>query len=104
MIGMKDYSLHRRSIHRPCATRCRGLTVHALPSYRIASTSSLVQRLSVEQTVIAARLLEVEGIEEIRDGLKNTNINADEIMRVDVQPEPQVIDAKRRALSRYVCP
>ncbi|KAG8218772.1 hypothetical protein J3R82DRAFT_4447 [Butyriboletus roseoflavus] len=67
----------------------------------IASTSSLVQRLSVQQTAIDARLLELEGIEEIRKGLKNANINADEIMSVDVQPEPRVIDAKRRALSRY---
>lgn len=63
-----------------------------------------MQRLSVEQTAIAARLLELEGIEEIRNGLKHTNINSDEIMHVDVQPEPRVIDAKRRALSRYVCP
>lgn len=68
------------------------------------STSSLVQRLSVEQTAIAARLLELEGIEEIRNGLKNTNINSDEIMHIDVLPEPRVIDAKQRALSRYVCP
>lgn len=72
-----------------------------LLSSSIASTSSLVQRLSAEQTAIGARLLELEGIEEIRDGLKKTNINSDEIMPVDVQPEPRVIDAKRRALSRY---
>jgi hypothetical protein len=71
-------------------------------SSSIASTSALVQRLTVEQTVIQARLLELEGIEEIRTGIKNTNINADEIMPVDGQPrEPRVIDAKRRALSRY---
>lgn len=63
-----------------------------------------MQRLSVEQTAIEARLLELEGIEEIRNGLKKANINADEIMPVDIQPEPRVIDAKRRALSRYVCP
>ncbi|KAH0840056.1 hypothetical protein J3R83DRAFT_1023 [Lanmaoa asiatica] len=72
-----------------------------LLSSSIASTSSLVQRLSVEQTTIEARLLELEGIEDIRNGLKNANINSDEIMHVDVQPEPRVIDAKRRALSRY---
>lgn len=72
--------------------------------FRIVSTSALVQRLSVDQTAIEARLLELEGIEEIRNGLKNANINSDETMHVDVQPEPRVIDAKRRALSRYVCP
>jgi len=72
-----------------------------LLSSSIVSTSSLVQRLTVEQTAIGARLLELEGIEEIRNGLKNANINSDEIMPVDVPPEPRVIDAKRRALSRY---
>ncbi|KAF8558854.1 hypothetical protein OG21DRAFT_990798 [Imleria badia] len=72
-----------------------------LLSSSIASTSSLVQRVTAEQTAIEARLLELEGIEEIRNGLKNANINSDEIMPVDAQPEPRVIDAKRRALSRY---
>lgn len=72
---------------------------------RIVSTSALVQRLSVEQTAIESRLLELEGIEEIRNSLKNANINSDEVMPIDaVQPEPRVIDAKRRALSRYVRP
>ena len=63
-----------------------------------------MQRLTVEQTAIEARLLELEGIEEIRNGLKHANINSDEIMPVDAPPAPRVIDAKRRALSRYVCP
>ncbi|KAH7887860.1 hypothetical protein F5I97DRAFT_1952125 [Phlebopus sp. FC_14] len=66
-----------------------------------ASTSALVQRLSMEQTAIESRLVELEGVEEIRKGLRNTNINADEIMNVDEQPAPRVIEAKRRALSRY---
>jgi len=72
-----------------------------LLSSSIVSTSSLVQRLTVEQTSIEARLLELEGIEEIRNGLKHANINSDEIMPVDAPPAPRVIDAKRRALSRY---
>ncbi|KAF8450384.1 hypothetical protein L210DRAFT_292915 [Boletus edulis BED1] len=72
-----------------------------LLSSSLASTSTLVQRLTVEQTTIEARLLELEGIEGIRNGLKKANINSDEIMPVDVPPEPRVIDAKRRALSRY---
>jgi len=72
-----------------------------LLSSSIVSTSALVQRLSVEQTAIESRLLELEGIEEIRNGLKHANINSDEVMPIDVQPEPRVIDAKQRALSRY---
>ncbi|KAG2152102.1 hypothetical protein BD769DRAFT_1403141 [Suillus cothurnatus] len=66
-----------------------------------ACTSSLGQRLSAEQAAIESRLLELEGVEEIRNGLKKTNINADEIMIVDQPRMPRVIDAKHRALSRY---
>lgn len=66
-----------------------------------ACTSALGQRLSAEQAAIESRLLELEGIEEIRNGLKKTNINADEIMIVDQPRMPRVIDAKHRALSRY---
>ncbi|KAH7924029.1 hypothetical protein BV22DRAFT_1035617 [Leucogyrophana mollusca] len=66
-----------------------------------ASTSALVQRLSAEQAAIESRLMELEGVEEIRKKLKKTNINADEIMTVDEEPVPRVIDAKQRALSRY---
>ncbi|KAG6336354.1 hypothetical protein ID866_2749 [Astraeus odoratus] len=66
-----------------------------------ASTSTLVQRLSAEQKAISSRLLELEEVEEIRKGIKNTSINADERMSVDEQPSPRIIDAKRRALSRY---
>ncbi|KAL4075966.1 hypothetical protein J3A83DRAFT_4089421 [Scleroderma citrinum] len=64
-----------------------------------ASTSTLVQRLSMEQKIISSRLLELEGVEEIRKGIKNANINADETMNVDEQP--RIIDAKQRALSLY---
>ncbi|KAI6047299.1 hypothetical protein EDC04DRAFT_3102229 [Pisolithus marmoratus] len=66
-----------------------------------ASTSALVQRLSAEQQAISSRLLELEGVEHIRIGIKNTNINADEKMNVEQQSSPRIIDAKRRALSRY---
>lgn len=66
-----------------------------------ASTSTLVQRLSAEQQAISSRLLELEGVEHIRNGIKNTNINADEKMNLDQQSSPRIIDAKRRALSRY---
>ncbi|KIO12837.1 hypothetical protein M404DRAFT_124795 [Pisolithus tinctorius Marx 270] len=66
-----------------------------------ASTSALVQRLSAEQQAISSRLLELEGIEHIRNGIKNTNINADEKMNLDPQSSPRIIGAKQRALSRY---
>lgn len=79
----------------PLLTLCASL-------FRSACTSALGQRLSAEQAAIESRLLELEGIEEIRNGLKKTNINADEIMIVDQPRMPRVIDAKHRALSRYV--
>ncbi|KAL4081772.1 hypothetical protein V8B97DRAFT_96872 [Scleroderma yunnanense] len=70
-----------------------------MPPPLSASTSTLVQRLSMEQKIISSRLLELEGVEEIRKGIKNANINADETMNVDEQP--RIIDAKQRALSLY---
>jgi hypothetical protein len=73
------------------------------PNFRSACTSALAERLSAEQATIEYRLLELEGVEEIRRGLKKTDINADEIMNIDQPPVPRVIDAKQRALSRYVC-
>ncbi|KAG1753913.1 uncharacterized protein EDB91DRAFT_424816 [Suillus paluster] len=66
-----------------------------------ACTSALGQRLSAEQAAIESRLLELEGVEDIRRSLKKTDINADEIMNVDQPYVPRVIDAKHRALSRY---
>ena len=73
------------------------------PNFRSACTSALAERLSSEQAAIESRLLELEGVEAIRRGLKKTDINADEIMNVDQPQVPRVIDAKQRALSRYVC-
>lgn len=71
-----------------------------------ASTSTLIQRISAEQAAIEARLLELEGIENIQTKLRNTRISADEEMNID-GPEPhpisKAIDAKRRVLSKYVC-
>lgn len=68
-----------------------------------ASTSALIQRVSAEQAAIEARLLELEGVENIQARLKNTRISGDDDMNVD-EPEhsiPKAIDAKRRALSKY---
>ena len=70
-----------------------------------ASTSTYVQRISAEQAAIEARLVELDGMETIQTGLKNTKIRGEEDMNVDSPPEPPVsrtIEAKRKALSRFV--
>ncbi|EIW82418.1 hypothetical protein CONPUDRAFT_165017 [Coniophora puteana RWD-64-598 SS2] len=76
----------------------RNANILASPS---ASTSALVQRLSTEQAAIEARLIELEGVESIRRGIKKASINSDDVMNVDEVPAPKAIDAKRRALSKY---
>ncbi|KII94686.1 hypothetical protein PLICRDRAFT_96994 [Plicaturopsis crispa FD-325 SS-3] len=69
-----------------------------------ASTSSFVQRITAEQAEIENRLVEVEGVEAIREGMHNTTIDGDESMSVDEPasaPVPRILDAKRRALERF---
>lgn len=70
-----------------------------------ASTSTYVHRVSAEQAAIEARLVELVGVETINTGLKNTAIIGDNDMAVDRPPEPptsRTLEAKRKALSRYV--
>jgi hypothetical protein len=71
---------------------------------RAASTSALIQRVSAEQAAIEARLLELEGMENIQTRLKNTKIGGEHDMNVDEPEHPisRAIDAKRRVLSKYV--
>ena len=75
-----------------------------------ASTSSYVDRITAQQHAIEERLTELkdqQNIENIRVGIKNTSISADEEMNVDVEPQysyPKPIGAKQRALMRYVSP
>lgn len=54
-----------------------------------------------EQAKIKAQL-ELEGIREIQVGLELTHITEDEQMSVDKAPEPRPIDAKLRALEKFV--
>jgi hypothetical protein len=60
--------------------------------------------VSAEQTVIEARLLELEGMENIQAKLKSTKISGDDDMNIDEPEHPisRAIDAKRRVLSKYV--
>lgn len=71
---------------------------------RAASTSALVQRLSAEQAAIEARLLEVEGMENIQARLHKTKISGEDDMNIDEPEHPisRAIDVKRRVLSKYV--
>ncbi len=69
---------------------------------RAPSTSSYVPRIMAEQTRIEAQLLELEGIQDIQVGLELTHISEDEQMLVDKAPEPRPIEAKLRALEKFV--
>lgn len=55
--------------------------------------------------MIEARLLELEGMENIQTRLRNTRLGEDEDMKVDEpeQPMSRAINAKQRVLSKYVC-
>jgi len=69
------------------------------------STSAYVVRISAEQAAVEARLVELDGMETIQTGLKNTRIRGEDDMVVDTPPEPptsRTIEAKRKALSRFV--
>jgi len=59
--------------------------------------------VSAEQAAIEARLLELEGMENIQARLTNTKISGEDDMMVDEPEHPisRAIDAKRRVLSRY---
>ena len=56
-----------------------------------------------EQAKIEAQLHELEGMRDIQVGLELTHINEDEQMCVDkTPPEPRPIEAKQRALEKFV--
>ena len=75
---------------------------------RTASTSGYVERITAQQHAIEERLTALkdqQNVEDIRVGIKNTSISAEENMNVDVEPQyshPKPIGAKQRALMRYV--
>jgi hypothetical protein len=88
------------------------LATHHLPYthqiyyyYRGASTSTYVQRVLAEQAAVESRLIELDGMEIINTGLKNTKIRGENDMAVDPSPEPPVsrtLEAKKKALARFV--
>jgi len=55
-----------------------------------------------EQARIEAQLFELEGMRDIQAGLELTHIGEDEQMSVDKAPVPRPIEAKRRALEKFV--
>ena len=55
-----------------------------------------------EQARIEAQLHELEGMRDIQVGLELTHISEDEQMSVDRAPEPRPIEAKLRALEKFV--
>jgi hypothetical protein len=72
---------------------------------RGASTSTYVQRVLAEQAAVESRLLELDGMETINTGLKNTKIRGENDMAVDPPPEPptsRTLEAKKKALARFV--
>ncbi|KAF8665823.1 hypothetical protein AX16_000266 [Volvariella volvacea WC 439] len=69
-----------------------------------ASTSSYAQRISAEQAAIESRLLDLEGVDTINRGLKNTRITGDDDMNIDSTPDPPISrtrEAKARALAQF---
>ena len=72
--------------------------------HREASTSTYVQRVLAEQAAVESRLIELDGMETINTGLKRTVIRGENDMNIDVPPEPtsRTLEAKRKALSRFV--
>jgi hypothetical protein len=77
-----------------------------LPLSRTASTSGSVERITAQQHAIEERLTQLkdqQNIENIRVGVENASITADENMNIDVEYSyPKPIGAKQRALMRYV--
>ena len=72
---------------------------------REASTSTYVQRVLAEQAAVESRLIELDGVETINTGLKRTAIKGEDDMNIDTPPEPptsRTLEAKRKALSRFV--
>ena len=52
-----------------------------------------------------SRLIELDGVETINTGLKRTTIKGEDDMNIDTPPEPptsRTLEAKRKALSRFV--
>lgn len=81
------------------------MSYNILISDSAPSTSSYIPRISAEQAAIEARLVELEGMDIIQNGLKSTRIVGEDDMSVDPEPEPPVsrtLEAKRKALARFV--
>ena len=72
---------------------------------RGATTSTYVRRISVEQSAIDRRLLELEGVDSIQAGLRNTKIAGVDDMNVDLPlelPVSRTLLAKQKALLQFV--
>ncbi|XP_006460213.1 hypothetical protein AGABI2DRAFT_203070 [Agaricus bisporus var. bisporus H97] len=69
-----------------------------------ASTSTYVQRVLAEQAAVESRLIELDGIETINIGLKNTQIRGENDMVIDPPPEPpanRTLEAKKKAMAKF---
>jgi hypothetical protein len=69
-----------------------------------ATTSTYVRRISVEQSAIDRRLLELEGVDSIQAGLRNTKIAGVDDMNVDLPlelPVSRTLLAKQKALLQF---
>lgn len=101
------YALNTRILSSPYVLRIlliMELIIMSLED-RGASTSTYVNRVSSEQAQIEARLVELDGMESINSALKNTRLKGEGDMAVDSSPEQplsRAIEAKRKALSRFV--
>lgn len=97
-----------------CSNVCTYIYIICIIHPSNATSSSYVQRITAEQAAIQEQLVEVHGMEVINTGLKNTRITGDDdsesmigIDDVEMKPEPahpmkNAIDAKKRAIARFV--
>lgn len=107
MQGTRGYLLSREC-HLPALRVIDSLA----PIFtRAASTSTYVDRVTAEQAAIEARLVELVGVETIRNKLAHTSIHSDDAMNIDTSPtpqqinrQPQPIPTKAKILAAYVSP
>jgi len=99
------HTINAGILSSPCAFISSTRRESYLILFRGASTSTYVQRVLAEQATVESRLIELDGVETINIGLKNTQIRGENDMVVDPPPEPPInrtLEAKKKVLAQFV--
>lgn len=94
---------NKQFLAAPCVLQAIPFFMYADSLCRGASTSAYITKVLLEQNAIETQLAELEGVDNINAGMRNTRIvDDDDDMDVDGAPEAPVrtIDTKRRVLAR----